>query len=186
MNRVINFLFGRNNSSSQDSVRQKIDTMLAAGQPLHVNKEAPLSTEDISFLSKEVRKRSILIIIVFAVIGVLFAFLAEGGGKLIGYGAFVLLFPVVWYQQKEMKRVLSESRKQIIRGFITKKFTQGSNRNGNSITYFLTLGEINLTVERNCYKHFEEGDAAEFHTVEYPARTTFVISYSKIVGAGIQ
>jgi hypothetical protein len=186
MNQILNFLFGRNNSSSKDLVRQKIDTMLASGQPLHLNKEAPLSAEDKKFLSKELRKRSILIVIVFAVIGILFTFLAEGGGKLIGYGAFVLLFPVVWYQQKEMKRVISENKKQIARGIITKKFTVGSHRSNSSITYYLTLGKINLTVERNCYNHFEEGDAAEFHTVEYPARATFVITYSKIVGAGIQ
>jgi len=35
---MIDFLFRGNSSASQDPVRKKIDGLLAAGQPLHLNK----------------------------------------------------------------------------------------------------------------------------------------------------
>jgi len=186
VNKIINFLFRRNSSSGQDLVRKKIEGMLAAGQSLHLNKEEQLSVEDVKFLNNELKKRSLLIAIVFLSLGIIFSLLGEGGSRLIGYAAFALIVPVVWYQQKEMKRVISDGKKQIIRGIITKKFTTGSNRKDSSITYHLTLGDVNLSVKKNCYDCYMEGEAAEFHTVEYPKRITFVISHQKIIGAGLR
>jgi len=77
-------------------------------------------------LNKELIKRSLLIVLIFAILGALFSFLAKGGGKLIGYAAFALIIPAVWYQQKEMG--YQRWKKQITRRIITKKFTTGSNR----------------------------------------------------------
>jgi hypothetical protein len=186
LSKIFDFLLGRSATASTDPVRQKIDSMLQAGQQLHLHKEDQLSESDIKFLNKELRTRSILIILVFSIIGLLFSLLGEGAAKFIGFAMFALMFPIAWYQQKEMKRVISEGKKQITRGIITKKFTKGSSRKENTITYYLTIGEMTLDVSKACYNSYEEGDAAEFHTVEYPKRVTFIITHQKLVGAGLR
>ncbi len=89
--------------------------------------------------------------------------------------------------KKDIARVINLGNKQVIRAIITDRVTTTTvTRDSKTRNYWLTLGEIKLLVARSKYEYYQIGDAAEFHTVEYPKGTTFILKEEKLNRAGIQ
>ncbi len=186
MSKIIDFFKGSEKDDAQhQEVRKKINALLAAGQSLHLKREETLTAYDKELLRKELKARIIITTLVLAFIGILFIGLGEGLLFFLGALIVVAIYPLVRYQQKDMQRLLNENKKEVIRGIITKKFTKVLGRKDRSTHYWLVLGENEFEVSHSRYKKYNIGDAAEFHTVEFPKRVTHILFEEKLEQAGI-
>jgi hypothetical protein len=174
--------------NKQEAVAHKIKSLRDAGQELHVDRTDVLTKLDIDVLSKYIANTLVLVTVIFSILGLAFLIFGEGIlARAIGLGLLVAIYPLRKHMQKEIVRVIEKGEKQIVRGIITDRTTTTTgSRDDRTTNYWLTLGEIKLLVTRSKYDYYQIGDAAEFHTVEYPKGTTFVLRDEKLDRAGLQ
>jgi len=187
MSKIFEFFKGSKKDDAQhQEVREKINALLAAGQSLHLKREEALTAYDIELLKKELRIRVILTTLILAIIGIMFIWLGAGFMFFLGVLIVAAIYPLVRYQQKDMQRLLSDNKKEVMRGIITNKYTRvfGSGKDRKT-HYWLTLGDNDFEVSDSRYKKYNMGDAAEFHTVEFPKRVTHILFEEKLEQAGL-
>jgi len=179
---------GKNlDKGKEDAAILKIHTLRNAGQELHVNRGDVLTKQDVDVLNRYIRQTLLLVTAIFGVLGFVFVIFTEGIGKVIGAGLLIAIYPLRNHMKKDIARVINEGNKQVIRGIITDRVTTTTGtRDSRTRNYWLTLGEIKLLVARSKYEYYQIGDAAEFHTVEYPKGTTFILKDEKLNRAGLQ
>ncbi len=186
---VLFFVYSRRglDRKKEAAVTQKIQTLINAGHELHVNREDVLTTQDVDVLNKYIRQTLLLVTVVCGVLGLAFLIFSEGIGRMLGAALLVAIYPLRNHMKKDIIRVINEGKKQIIRGIITDRHTTTTGtRDSRTTNHWLTIGEIKLLVARSTYDYYLVGDAAEFHTVEYPKGTTFILKDEKLNGAGLQ
>lgn len=148
------------NTRNQDLMNE----MKAAGKPLHVEYEEPLSKkEQASFQRTTYDQMGMYAFLGIMLVGV--PFLAKENelsftyqiviatAIFIGYGTLVILVFI------KMRRAYRSS-KRVIKGFITAKSAEQKKQN----TYYsLTVGSNELGVDYQVYDHYEIGDAGVFY-----------------------
>ncbi len=183
------FLFNRQKKEAeqQNPIRQKIQSLREQGKELHLNRVEVLSEEDIAILKKHNSQTLIIATAVFAIIGFAFLIFPEGIiARVLGAALLVVIFPMRKHLQKEIARVMQEDKKQVIRGIITERFiTATGSRDSKRKDYWLTLGEVKLKLNKSQYERYQIGDAAEFHTVDYPKDVELIIRDEKLSQAGL-
>jgi membrane protein implicated in regulation of membrane protease activity len=176
----------RKNTNDQE-IKQKIHELRSRGQELHVNREETLTPEDELILKKYVQHTSIAALIVLGILGLVFLVFMEGIGMVVGVIVLALIYPIRTYMYKDLKRALEEGKKQVIRGIITDRFTTTTGSHKSRTTHhWLLLGEHKFEVTSAKYAAYAVGDAAEFHTTDYPKGKVFIISDEKLEGAGLR
>ena len=174
-------------AQKNDPIRQKIASLRASGQELHVNREEVLTDEDIATLNKYLKNTLLIVTLVLGIMALLFGILAEGFVKLVGLASLIAIYPIRKYLSKDMARVITAGKKKITRGIITDRFTttSGSGKS-KSTNYWLTIGDVKLKVARSKYTTYQVGEAAEFQTVDYPKGSVFVLRDEILDGAGLK
>ncbi|HMP99268.1 MAG TPA: hypothetical protein PKC24_05755 [Cyclobacteriaceae bacterium] len=186
MSNFFEFFRSSKHDKQHEAVRTKISALLAEGKSLYLKREESLTSYDIQLLKQELKTRLIVSILVFAVVGGLFIWLGSGFMIILGALLLIAIYPIVRYQQKDMQRLFNDNKKEVIRGIITKSESRVSGSGKNRTTrYYLQLGDNEFEVSRTRYKKYKIGDAAEFHTVEYPKRVTHILFEEKLEQAGL-
>ncbi|MBX2970655.1 MAG: hypothetical protein KF803_14890 [Cyclobacteriaceae bacterium] len=183
------YLFWSQHKTSQknDPIRQKIASLRASGQELHVNREEALQEEDISILNNYLKKTLLIVTIVLGILALLFGILGEDMVKLVGLASLIGIYPIRKYMSKDMERVITAGKKKVTRGIITDRFTTTSGSGKSKSTdYWIMIGDVKLKVERSKYVAYQVGEAAEFQTVDYPKGSVFVLKDEKLEGAGLK
>lgn len=183
------YLFWSQHKTSQknDPIRQKIASLRASGQELHVNREEVLTDEDIVILNKYLKNTLLIVTIVLGILALLFGILGEDLVKLVGLASLIGIYPIRKYLSKDMARVITAGKKKMTRGIITDRFTTTSGSGKSKSTdYWLTIGDVKLKVARSKYTAYQVGEAAEFQTVDYPKGSVFVLRDQKLEGAGLK
>ncbi len=177
----------RHKKVGEKEAKQKLDALRAQGQELHSNREEALNAEDIQVLRKYVEQTSWIALIILGLLGIVFLVFMEGFGKLIGLILLILIYPTRKYMFNDLERVLSEGKKQVIRGIVTDRFTTTSGtRKERSTHYWLTIGEEKFEITSAKYGAYAIGDAAEFHTTDYPKGKQFILRDERLEGAGLR
>ncbi len=183
------FLFNKQQKEAekQDPIRQKIQAFREKGQELHLNREEELTEQDIVILKKHNSQTLLIATVVFALLGFAFLLFPEGIiARLLGAGLLVLIFPMRKHLQKEIVRVVQDGKKQVVRGIITERFiTTTGRRDSKTKDYWLTLGEIKFKLNKSQYDRYQIGDAAEFHSVDYPKGVELIFRDEKLNQAGL-
>lgn len=186
---VLMFTFWSQFKAAQknDPIRQKIASLRASGQELHVNREEVLTDEDIAILNKYLKSTLLIVTIVLGILALLFGILGEDMVKLVGLASLIGIYPIRKYFSKDMERVITGGKKRVTRGIITDRFTTTSGSGKSKSTdYWLTIGDVKLKVARSKYTAYQVGEAAEFQTVDYPKGSVFVLRDQKLEGAGLK
>ncbi|WKZ60602.1 MAG: hypothetical protein QY309_03800 [Cyclobacteriaceae bacterium] len=174
-------------AQKNDPIRQKIASLRASGQELHMNREDVLTGEDIAILNKYLKSTLLIVTIVLGILALLFGILGEDMVKLVGLASLIGIYPIRKYFSKDMERVITGRKKRVTRGIITDRFTTTSGSGKSKSTdYWLTIGDVKLKVARAKYTAYQVGEAAEFHTVDYPKGSVFVLRDEKLEGAGLK
>ncbi len=187
---VVFLLIRSHNRKGKDKdkeVKQKISELRSRGQELHVNREDTLTPEDELILQKYVQHTTWAALIVLGILGLVFLVFMEGIGMIIGIILLVLIYPIRRYMYKDLERALQEGKKHVIRGIITDRFTTTTGSHKSRTTHhWLMLGEHKFEVTSSKYSTYAVGDAAEFHTTDFPKGKAFILRDEKLEGAGLR
>lgn len=177
----------RKSKGNDAQVKQKIEALKSSGQELHVNREESLTAEDELVLRKYVQQTSWAAVIILGILGLVFLVLMEGIGMVVGIIMLGIIYPIRKYMHNDLNRALKEGKKQVIRGIITDRFTTTSGSHKSRRTHhWLILGEQKFEVTAAKYSTYALGDAAEFHTTDYPKGKVFILRDEKLEGAGLR
>jgi hypothetical protein len=178
---------GRKENKQDEAMKVKIKELRNQGKELHLNRTEPLAAEDIQYLEKYSNMSVMAVTIIFAVIAILFFVFGNFIFYALGAGMLILIIPTRKYIRSGMQAVMDKGQKQVIRGLITDRYTTTTGTAKSQTThYWLKLGDITLQVNSSKYGTYAVGDAAEFHTIDYPAGKIFIIRDSKLEGAGLR
>jgi len=177
----------RNSKGNEKQIKQKIEELRARGQELHINREETLTAEDEQILRKYVEQTSWIALIVLVIMGIVFLVFMEGIGMVVGVIILALIYPMRKYMFNDLERALQEGKKQVIRGIITDRYTTTTGTHKSRSTHhWLALGEHKFEVTSAKYSAYALGDAAEFHTTDYPKGKAFILRDEKLEGAGLR
>jgi multisubunit Na+/H+ antiporter MnhG subunit len=178
----------RNRTKGNDAqIKQKIEELKARGQELHVNREETLTAEDELVLRKYVQHTSWAAVIILGILGLVFLVFMEGLGMIVGIIMIGIIYPIRKYMHNDLERALKEGKKHVIRGIITDRFTTTTGSHKSRTTHhWLLLGEHKFEVTSAKYAAYAVGDAAEFHTTDYPKGKVFILRDEKLEGAGLR
>jgi membrane protein implicated in regulation of membrane protease activity len=177
----------RGNRKEEQAIKSKIHELRASGQELHVNRVEPLTEEDIEILNQHIKSTLWLLTIVLLLAGLAFVIFGNGFFTVIGIAVILLIYPARRYTRQGFDKVLTEGTKHVIRGIITDRYTTTSGSSKSRTTHhWIKLGEIKLEISSSQYTRYAVGDAAEFHTVDYPKGKPLILKEAKLEGAGLR
>lgn len=167
------------------SANERIEELLASGIALHVITQEPLTKKDKAQLMKARNEQMIAYALMsVCLVGVPFLASEEELAWLykiiIVSGVFLSMGTLLVLLYKKINRAYSQNNKAVIKGFITSKNAERTEKN----TYYsLRVGTEEINVPVGVYAHYHVGDAAEFH--RFRKWGTVLLSHRKIDGAGL-
>ena len=184
---VLIIWLNRRDEKKDDAVKSKINALRESGKELHLNRTEPLTAEDIHFIEKHAQTSVIAATVVFAAIAVMFFVFGNLIFYILGAGLLVMIIPTRKYIRSGTQSVIDKGEKQVIRGIITDRYTTSTGSSKSRTTHhWLKLGDITFEVSSSKYRTYAVGDAAEFHTVDYPVGKPFIIRDTKLESAGLK
>lgn len=175
-------------------VKQQLDDLLKDKQPLHYEKDVPLTPQDITLIKQLFIKITLLLsVLSLPLVGVIYLFQEEEMVWVI-CGAFLFLFLVIIIRASyQVGSNLRSGKKTMVRGIVTDRFTKKEYRardedgqRSEKIVNYLQVGTREFAVNQLIYKSYKTGDAIELHFIVAHQNKPYFIHHSKLKDVGLR
>lgn len=171
-----------------------MDDLLKDKQPLHYEKDVPLTPQDITLIKQLFIKITLLLsVLSLPLVGVIYLFQEEEMVWVI-CGAFLFLFLVIIIRASyQVGSNLRSGKKTMVRGIVTDRFTKKEYRardedgqRSEKIVNYLQVGTREFAVNQLIYKSYKTGDAIELHFIVAHQNKPYFIHHSKLKDVGLR